>query len=46
VHADDPEYSFFNNIRELPPHRLAEVHKRLAESKMRYAGTIQNFVAG
>ena len=34
------------NVRVTPPHRLAEVHKRLAESKMRYAGTIQNFVAG
>jgi Mrp family chromosome partitioning ATPase len=34
------------NVRVTPPNRLAEVHKRLAESKMRYAGTIQNFVAG
>ncbi len=35
-----------HNVRVTPPHRLAEVHKRLADSKMRYAGTIQNFVAG
>jgi Mrp family chromosome partitioning ATPase len=34
------------NVRVTPPSRLAEVHKRLAESKLRYAGTIQNFVAG
>ncbi len=35
-----------HNVRVTPPHRLTEVHRRLAESKMRYAGTIQNFVAG
>jgi Mrp family chromosome partitioning ATPase len=34
------------NVRVTPPNRLAEIHKRLAESNMRYAGTIQNFVAG
>jgi Mrp family chromosome partitioning ATPase len=34
------------NVRVTPPSRLAEVQRRLAESKMRYAGTIQNFVAG
>jgi Mrp family chromosome partitioning ATPase len=34
------------NVRVTPPNRLAEFHKRLADSKMRYAGTIQNFVAG
>jgi Mrp family chromosome partitioning ATPase len=34
------------NVRVTPPHRLAELQKRLSESNMRYAGTIQNFVAG
>jgi Mrp family chromosome partitioning ATPase len=34
------------NVRKTPPHRLSEVRKRLAASKLRYAGTIQNFVAG
>ncbi len=34
------------NVRVTPPHRLAEVRKRLAAANMPYAGTIQNFVAG
>jgi len=34
------------NVRITPPHRLAEVRTRLAASNMKYAGTIQNFVAG
>jgi hypothetical protein len=34
------------NVRMTPPHHLTEVRKRLAASNMRYAGTIQNFVAG
>jgi Mrp family chromosome partitioning ATPase len=34
------------NIRVTPPHRLAEGRKRLAAANARYAGTIQNFVAG
>ena len=34
------------NVRLTPPHRLAEVHQRLAASNLRCAGTIQNFVAG
>lgn len=25
VHANDPEYAFYNSIAELPPHRMAEV---------------------
>src|SRR3954471_17601577 len=25
VHADDPEYSHYASIRELPPHRMTEV---------------------
>jgi len=34
------------NVRVTTPSRLAEVRQRLAASNLRYAGTIQNFVAG
>ena len=34
------------NIRVTPPSRMAEVRRRLTASHVRYAGTIQNFVAG
>ena len=34
------------NIRLTTPNRLAEVRRRLAASNLRFAGTIQNFVAG
>ena len=34
------------NVRVTTPNRLAEVRQRLAASNLRYAGTIQNFVAG
>jgi Mrp family chromosome partitioning ATPase len=34
------------NVRKTPPHHLSDVRKRLAASKLRYAGTIQNFAAG
>lgn len=27
VHYDDPEYKNFNDISELPPHRLAEIKR-------------------
>ena len=27
VHADDPAYKDFNDISELPPHRLAEIRR-------------------
>jgi inorganic pyrophosphatase len=27
VCADDPEYKHFNDIKELPPHRLAEIRR-------------------
>jgi inorganic pyrophosphatase len=27
VHADDPEYSFYKSINDLPPHRLMEVSR-------------------
>ncbi len=34
------------NVRVTPPHRLADVRKRLTAGNLPYAGTIQNFVAG
>ena len=34
------------NIRATPPNLLCDVRQRLAASNLRYAGTIQNFVAG
>lgn len=27
VCADDPEYRHYNDIRQLPPHRLAEIRR-------------------
>ena len=27
VCADDPEYKHYNDIKELPPHRLAEIRR-------------------
>ena len=34
------------NVRLTTPNQLADVRRRLAVSNLRYAGTIQNFVAG
>ena len=34
VHANDPEYSFYNSIDELPPHRLAEVKRFFEDYKI------------
>ena len=33
VHADDPEFRGFNDISELPKHRLAEI-RRCEESRL------------
>lgn len=33
VHAHDPEYSHYNSIDELPPHRMAEVKKFFEDYK-------------
>lgn len=33
VHANDPEYSFYNSVTELPPHRMLEVKKFFEEYK-------------
>ncbi|KAI3791679.1 hypothetical protein L2E82_05540 [Cichorium intybus] len=33
VCADDPEYRHFNDIKELPPHRLAEIHRFFEDYK-------------
>lgn len=33
VHADDPEYNHYKNIKELPPHRLREVKRFFEDYK-------------
>lgn len=33
VHADDPEYSYYNSISELPPHRMTEVRRFFEDYK-------------
>lgn len=33
VHANDPEYVHYNSIRELPPHRIAEVSRFFQDYK-------------
>lgn len=33
VHADDPEYSHYESIRDLPPHRMKEVRRFFEEYK-------------
>ncbi|MCB9062840.1 MAG: inorganic diphosphatase [Halobacteriovoraceae bacterium] len=33
IHANDPEYSHYNSIHDLPPHRLSEVQKFFEEYK-------------
>jgi inorganic pyrophosphatase len=33
VHANDPEYDHYNNIEDLPPHRLAEVKRFFEDYK-------------
>lgn len=33
VHANDPEFSHYNSIRELPPHRLKEVQRFFEDYK-------------
>ncbi|KAL8140677.1 hypothetical protein V2J09_006698 [Rumex salicifolius] len=33
VCADDPEYRHYNDIKELPPHRLAEIRHKMNENK-------------
>jgi inorganic pyrophosphatase len=33
VHLDDPEYSFYESIKQLPPHRMAEVQRFFEDYK-------------
>jgi inorganic pyrophosphatase len=33
VHADDPEYSHYNSIHELPPHRMIEIKRFFEDYK-------------
>ncbi len=34
VHTDDPEYSHYNTIDELPPHRMVEIERFFEEYKV------------
>ncbi len=34
VHADDPEYSHYNSIDELPPHRVKEIRRFFEDYKI------------
>lgn len=34
VHANDPEYSFYNSIDDLPPHRMLEVKRFFEDYKI------------
>ncbi len=34
VHADDPEFAHYRDISELPPHRLAEIHRFFEDYKI------------
>jgi len=33
VHADDPEFKHFTDVRQLPPHRLAEIKRFFEDYK-------------
>ena len=33
VHVDDPEYAFYNSIKDLPPHRMSEVQRFFEDYK-------------
>ena len=34
VHVDDPEYSFYQSIADLPPHRMQEVERFFSDYKL------------
>jgi inorganic pyrophosphatase len=34
VHADDPEYAFYESIRQLPPHRIEELRRFFEDYKV------------
>jgi inorganic pyrophosphatase len=41
VHANDPEYAFYNSIHELPPHRLTEVSRFFLDYKVLEQKTVE-----
>ena len=43
VCADDPEYRHFNDIKELPPHRLAEIRRFFEDCKFALISTASLF---
>ncbi|URE45722.1 soluble inorganic [Musa troglodytarum] len=44
VCADDPEYKHYNDIKELPPHRLAEIRQQHYGSNADYSLTLLYFI--
>jgi inorganic pyrophosphatase len=41
VHADDPEVTHIDSIKQLPPHRLAEIQRFFADYTLEEAKTFE-----